>query len=206
MNKRRKKMDTDQISTEEFKIVTIGDSGVGKTSIVKRYADGIFDEKTPSTIGAAYVKVTVNTMNTTVTMNVWDTAGQERFQSLIPLYLRSAAVCLLIVDLSHENPVAQANNILESLEAMIPNAMNIILVGNKRDKVSEDFDSSPLYQWADKHKFPCLLTSAKTGEGIDELFSHIGLVCLQHRGEVQDDSYTSQGLESEKGKAFSCCK
>ena len=94
---------------------------------------------------------------------------------------------------------------MDGLRSVIPMSMNMILVGNKKDRISSSFDASPLYQWAEKNKMPYLMTSAKTGEGINELFRNIGILCLQHKGEVMDDSYPSQSLGYENTNAHSCC-
>lgn len=190
---------------DEFKVVTIGESGVGKTSIVRRFAEGVFDENSPSTIGAAYVKVNVILPDANVFLNIWDTAGQERFQSLIPLYLRSANACLIVADVSNENYLDQLEGINQSLKSIIPPNVILSVVGNKRDKLPSDFDFFPLIEWADKNKMPYAVVSAKTGENIDLLFKEVALSILNNKQNVQED-VSSHSLESSEPKTSkSCC-
>ena len=88
------------MTQREYKVVMVGDSGVGKTSLVEKFYSGGFNEAQHTTVGAAYVKCLVSLNDkTSVTLNLWDTAGQERFQSLIPLYLRNALGLIFVFDL-----------------------------------------------------------------------------------------------------------
>ena len=197
-------MDND-IKPDQYKVVTVGESGVGKTSIVRRFAEGVFEENMPSTIGAAYVKVSVNVDNTSVLLNVWDTAGQERFQSLIPLYLRSANACLVVTDISSGSYLQQLENITQNLKAIMPENVNLIVVGNKRDKVPSDFDFSPLIDWAAKNKMSYSIVSAKTGENIDFLFKEVALTVLKGIKDVQEDTSSHSLVSSESRPSSSCC-
>ncbi|EAX89832.1 small GTP-binding protein, putative [Trichomonas vaginalis G3] len=147
----------------EFKVVTVGDSGVGKTSLVKRFSDGVFTEGAATTIGAAYVKVDVVIANSPICLNIWDTAGQERFQSLIPLYLRSAQACIIVVDISQKDAVSNLNVLFENFKDILPQDICLVLAGNKKDLVP-DYDPTPLLGWADKNKMSCIFTSAKSAE------------------------------------------
>jgi small GTP-binding protein len=81
-----------------YKIVIIGDSGVGKTSFMYRLIKDTFYDITNTTIGAAYFKEYINYKDITFTLDFWDTAGQERFRSLLPIYFRGVNILLIVID------------------------------------------------------------------------------------------------------------
>ncbi len=90
------------MENNNYKIVIIGDSGVGKTSFMYRLIKDTYYEITNSTIGAAYFKENINYKDKTFTLDYWDTAGQERFRSLLPIYFRGVNILLIVID-STEN-------------------------------------------------------------------------------------------------------
>jgi small GTP-binding protein len=86
------------MQNQNYKIVIIGDSGVGKTCFIYRLIKKDFLEITNSTIGAAYFKENINYKDKSFTLDYWDTAGQERFRSLLPIYFRGVNVLLIVID------------------------------------------------------------------------------------------------------------
>lgn len=86
------------MQNNNYKIVIIGDSGVGKTSFMYRLINDTFYEITNATIGAAYFKEYINYKDITFTLDYWDTAGQERFRSILPIYFRGANILLIVID------------------------------------------------------------------------------------------------------------
>jgi len=86
------------MENNNYKIVIIGDSGVGKTSFMYRLIKDTYYEITNSTIGAAYFKENINYKDKTFTLDYWDTAGQERFRALLPIYFRSVNILLIVID------------------------------------------------------------------------------------------------------------
>merc|ERR1712086_1026137 len=87
--------------TFQFKLVLLGDSAVGKSSLVLRFVRGQFFEYQESTIGAAFLTQTVALNDTTVKFEIWDTAGQERYHSLAPMYYRGAAAAIVVYDITN---------------------------------------------------------------------------------------------------------
>lgn len=83
---------------DSFKIVVIGDSGAGKTSVIYRYAKNFFDPSYGTTIGTSFIVKKLNEYN--ATLNIWDTAGQERYRSMVPMYCHGASAILIIFDVS----------------------------------------------------------------------------------------------------------
>ena len=90
------------MQNNNYKIVIIGDSGVGKTSFMYRLIRDTYYEITNSTIGAAYFKENINYKDKSFTLEYWDTAGQERFRALLPIYFRGVNILLIVID-STEN-------------------------------------------------------------------------------------------------------
>eukprot|EP01119_Soliformovum_irregulare_P009549 TRINITY_DN2296_c0_g1_i1.p1 TRINITY_DN2296_c0_g1~~TRINITY_DN2296_c0_g1_i1.p1 ORF type:complete len:127 (-),score=9.52 TRINITY_DN2296_c0_g1_i1:442-822(-) len=84
----------------EAKIVILGDTGVGKTSIVLQYVENRFSPISSPTIGASFLSKTLWITNSRIRLQLWDTAGQERFRSLAPMYYRGAAAALLVYDVT----------------------------------------------------------------------------------------------------------
>lgn len=89
-------------NTTQVKLVLLGDSGVGKSSIVLRFVADNFKEDTDATIGASYMSKMLQIQEKAIKFNIWDTAGQERYRSLAKMYYRDAMVVLLVFALSEE--------------------------------------------------------------------------------------------------------
>ena len=92
-----------------IKIVVIGDSGVGKTSLLQQYLNGSMNSQTKPTIGADFSKKTIEIDGQDVTLQIWDTAGQERFQSLGYAFYRGADCCALVYDITNANSFENLN-------------------------------------------------------------------------------------------------
>lgn len=165
----------------KFKIVLLGLSGVGKTSIMNRFVNGTFYDYIDTTIGALFFNIKHYVHNgKLIDMQIWDTAGQERYRSLIPMYARSADVVLIVYDISDVN-IGDIKFWCRFVTTTFgKNDMPLVyLVGNKSDIVnSEDIhqnrklisDSIDCTQVTISDHFT---TSAKSGNNIDNLFNKI---------------------------------
>ena len=196
------------VSKQEFKVVMVGDSGVGKTSLVEKFYTGGFNESQNTTVGAAYVKALVSlNESTNVTLNIWDTAGQERFQSLIPLYLRNALGIIFVFDLSAQNSIQMLDSIYASLQDQLTDEMQILLCGNKVDLRDGNFELLPFTQWAQKHGTILMITSAKTGHGVKDLFFEIAARINNNLGKSMSNKTVDDivGLTDEPKESNSCC-
>lgn len=157
--------------TRTYKIVMLGSSNVGKTSLVARYMKNCFDTYSDSTIGASFsVKRNITTCGV-IQLNIWDTAGQERYESLIPMYYRGLDIGIVVFDLTNRESFNRAKRWVETIEN--ENAY-IVLVGNKNDYG----DSHIIRQlkdgrdYAEEHDIDFLTTSAKSGDGVIDLFNN----------------------------------
>jgi small GTP-binding protein len=160
-------------SDTEYKIVMMGDGGVGKTSIVEKLHSGNFSQRVTPTIGAAYVRSVIELSDRSITLSIWDTAGQEKFQSLVPLYLRNAHGVIFVFDVSAQNSLRELDSIYTAVQDQICRDMQVILCANKMDLVKPTLDLSELKSWGSQRRMALVRTSARTGEGITELFSQV---------------------------------
>ena len=200
-----------------YKIIVVGDVYVGKTSIIHRYAHGKFTTNYKSTIGVDFALKTLNRDDgTVIRLQLWDIAGQERYGNMTRVYYREAVGALLVFDLSKKTTFENILKWKEDLDNKIrlPNGdkLPVMLLGNKNDLerdcpliTDEDFDNycknNEFGGWA--------LTSAKTGNGIDEICEQLVQIVLKTSPNfsTSDDIIDitpakTQLLEEEKSK---CC-
>ena len=120
------------VDSRTFKLVFVGDSGVGKTSLVERTVKNSFTENADSTIGAAFHKYVLKTDdNMTVTFNIWDTAGQERYRSLGPIYYRGSDAAILVYDITNSQSFDNIDAWIHNLKTVLGSDIVIALVGER---------------------------------------------------------------------------
>lgn len=159
------------------KLVVIGDSGTGKTSLLQRYLKGNFIEH-EATVGCAFSSKDLTVDGKTVHFEIWDTAGQERYDSLAPLYLRGASAVIVAYDISRKKSYDRVKTWVRKLEESLQGKENpnlvVVLTGNKSDLVYERevrLEEAKAYAWIKGFTFT--ETSAKTGANVDEMFLEI---------------------------------
>ncbi|ANB14656.1 Rab family GTPase VPS21 [Sugiyamaella lignohabitans] len=159
----------------QFKLVLLGESAVGKSSLVNRFAKDQFDDFRESTIGAAFLTQTVQVdPNTIVKFEIWDTAGQERYKSLAPMYYRNANCAVVVYDITQSASLTRAKAWVKELQHQANENIIIALAGNKFDlQESRDVDTSVAEAYAKEAGLLFFETSAKTGENVTELFTAI---------------------------------
>ncbi len=159
-----------------LKIVILGDSGVGKTSLLQQYLSGSGSKPTRPTIGADFSKKEIMIDNTVVTLQIWDTAGQEKFQSLGYAFYRGADCCALTYDItnatSFQNLLKWKDGFLEHSAPEDPEHFPFVLLGNKVDKEPErQISSLKATEWCKANgDMPYFETSAKESIAVDEAF------------------------------------
>ena len=171
-------------------ILIIGDSSVGKTSLITRYTNGTFKEEYLATVGLDYYSKNEEINNQTIQVKLWDTAGQERFKALTQNYFRNAEGVLLAFDVTNEESFNNLKDWINSIKINME-AKNIflplIVVGNKIDMENErDITKEDAENFASENKYKYFETSAKTGEGVDEAVKElINLVLNQNQVDEQ---------------------
>merc|ERR1712054_757968 len=155
----------------QFKLVLLGDSAVGKSSLVLRFVRGQFFEYQESTIGAAFLTQTVTLQDTTVKFEVWDTAGQERYHSLAPMYYRGAAAAIVAYDITNRDTFRRAKQWVKELQRQGNPNIVIALAGNKSDLSSKrKVEPEDAETYANDNGIFFMETSAKTATNVNELF------------------------------------
>ncbi|KAK8016452.1 mitofilin [Apiospora rasikravindrae] len=163
----------------QFKLVLLGESAVGKSSIVLRFVKDQFDSYRESTIGAAFLTQTISLdENTTVKFEIWDTAGQERYKSLAPMYYRNANCAVVVYDITQAASLDKAKSWVKELQRQANENIIIALAGNKLDLVTEQPDkravpAADAEAYANEAGLLFFETSAKTAENVRELFTAI---------------------------------
>ncbi|KAH7722280.1 Ras family protein [Aphelenchoides avenae] len=204
------------------KVVMVGDTGVGKTSILLRHDGQGFTSKISPTLGASFVTSRTKYNGRDVELSIWDTAGQERFRSMVPMYLRNAAAAILVFEISRRQTYENLGSWIDELTRSGSESLQLFVMGNKSDldefrAVSEEEG----HQFAENHNACYFETSALNGKGIEmamrtiaeELVTHertsakdlenVGSVQLhanRTNGEVSDN-----GSGSSNGKSRWCC-
>eukprot|EP00483_Globobulimina_turgida_P012844 UN12868 len=156
------------------KLVLLGDSRVGKSSVVIRFVKNEFDQYKFPTIGATFLTQSVSVGDYLVKFEIWDTAGQEKYRSLAPLYYRGASAALVVYDITNRESFENARKWIEEVQTQEGNHVVIGLAGNKVDlagnrKVSTDEGS----EFAKEKNFIFFETSAKNSTNIKEIFRSI---------------------------------
>jgi len=174
-------LDTSSWETFKFKLVLLGDASVGKSCIAVRFVRGDFFEYQEPTIGAAFMTQTlpVPAKQAMVKFEIWDTAGQERYKSLAPMYYRGAAVAVIVYDVTNAQSYEGARAWVAELERNQgpdkKDKMIIALLGNKVDLGEEKraVDTATAEAFARERGLLFKETSAKSGQGIQEIFQEV---------------------------------
>jgi len=159
----------------QFKLVLLGESAVGKSSLVLRFVKDQFDDYRESTIGAAFLTQTVTLEDSTsVKFEIWDTAGQERYKSLAPMYYRNANCAVVVYDITQSASLEKARNWIRELQRQADPSIVIALCGNKTDLSSmRQVSQEEAQKYAEEEGLMWAETSAKTGEGVSDIFTAI---------------------------------
>jgi len=159
----------------QIKLLTIGDSGVGKTCLLMRYTSDSFSPSAIYTIGIDFKVKNITVEGKKIKLQIWDTAGQERFRTITTSYFRGAQGIVLVYDVTDRTSFASIRNWVEQIKMHAQEGVNTILVGNKCDcptqrmvsveeggNLAREFDNMPFFE-----------TSAKQNYNIDEMFLRI---------------------------------
>jgi len=154
-----------------FKILLIGDSGVGKSCLLLRFADDSWTETHISTIGVDFKIKTLEIEGKTVKLQIWDTAGQERFRTITSSYYRGAQGIILVYDCTDKESFNNVKQWMGEIDRYACENVNKLLVGNKCDLVDEKaVDTNTAKEFATGYDIPFIETSAKTAQNVEACF------------------------------------
>ncbi|XP_064595929.1 ras-related protein rab-11.1-like [Liolophura sinensis] len=194
-----------------WKVVLVGDSGVGKTNLLSRFTRNEFNAESKSTIGVEFATRNVNIKGRTIRSQIWDTAGQERYRAITSVYYRGAVGALVVFDITKPQSFANLDRWVQELREHADPCVRIMLVGNKTDLRhlrAVTLDDGRIF--AEKHHYSFIETSALDCTNVGTAFNNL-LVDI-YKAQVEDQpNVTKNGDKSldlkkpEEESAFTPC-
>jgi len=181
----------------QYKLLFLGETSVGKTSILLRYTDDTFNSFLP-TVGVDVRYKYIKYENKKIRLDIWDTAGQERFKNIAKNYFRGSNGIILVFDISNKESFNKLKFWLTDCKENIDPETELVIAENKIDIEEEQrvVSKEVIKEFGEKYNIEVFPTSAKTGEGIDKVFSHLisKLFMKKHIGVVppNEDEFTQR--------------
>jgi len=199
----------------KLKILILGDSNVGKTSLLLNYADNYFPDSHVSTIGIDYKIKVISIKDLEVKIQLWDTSGQERFRSMTHTFLKDANGIAFVYDITNKRSFEGVKDWIKDAE-INGSGFEKILIGNKIDlegkrEVSTDY----LKKYCNKKKIKSFETSAKTSINVNEAFDYLVNLIIKDKskdeiiaefGEKDNNINISRKKSDSKSSKKDCCK
>lgn len=162
-----------------LKLQIVGNSGVGKTNLLARYADGLFSDKFITTIGVDFKTVMLNTDNQILNLQLWDSPGHNRFRTMEPTLRIGIHGAIVVCDLTDEISMKEIDGWFSTIAKESGSTVKeIVLLGNKADLLSESqriLAEERLKALAEKHDCKYTIVSAKTGQGVEKAFNQFAI-------------------------------
>ena len=173
------------MSEINLKILLIGDSFVGKTSLLLKYCDGEFPEAHMATIGVEFKDKIISLDQKQIKLQIWDTSGQERFRSITQNFYRNADGILFVFDVTNKESFEHIKDWI--MDSQVENSdIKRILVANKIDLINNRVvDKTIIEKLAENKNMNYFETSAKTGENVEQIFKEIGALILANKTEEE---------------------
>ena len=185
----------------KLKFLILGDSDVGKTSLLLKYIDNYFPESHLATIGVEFKTKDVECKGYKIHLQLWDTAGQERFRSITKSYFRNANGVIFVYDITNKNTFKNLKDWVRDSEVNDSGFKRIIL-GNKFDlqnKRQVNFQEAK--EWADKKQIEIMEVSAKLGTNVNKAIMRLAEICLENKtNEEIMDNYGFNDNKKENAK------
>jgi len=177
------------------KVVFVGTTRVGKTSIIHKFVNDQFTNSTSVSTQGAFFEKQVFINDHEIVMDIWDTAGQEKYHSLAPLYYRDAVAAVVVFDITNMMSFTIAKQWIAELKSSRGDNVTIVLVGNKSDLYHiRVVNPNEVKQYASVQGIHYAETSAKTGSNIDHLFKEIALkISVNSNSDLSDPVLLESG-------------
>lgn len=191
-----------------LKILTLGDASVGKTCILLRFAENEFPLSTMPTIGIEYKTKVIELRGRKINLQIWDTAGQERYhRTLATTFYKRVHGIALVFDLTERSSFDHVESWVQQIQQKADPKVAVVLVANKMDLV-ENKDFIEARTFADSHCLPFFAVSAKTGEGVSEVFESLSeMIIKRDPAALSGASSSSNHLKSntQPSNQSKCC-
>jgi len=193
-----------------FKLLLIGDSGVGKSCLLLRFADDTYTESYISTIGVDFKIRTIQLEGKVIKLQIWDTAGQERFRTITSSYYRGAHGIIVVYDVTDQVSFNNVKQWMQEIQRYACDSVCRLLVGNKSDLIEKKMvDYNTAKEYAESMNIPFLETSAKNATNVEQAFiTMAGEIKKQQGGPLAGTKPTFGGSvkpgESVKKKKMRC--
>jgi Ras-related protein Rab-22 len=167
------------MAEQSVKVVLLGESGVGKSSLALRFVTDEFRPYSEATIGASFMSksMTIPTdenEHKNISFKIWDTAGQEKYRSLAPMYYRGSSAAILVYDIANPSTFAALQDWVNELNNNGPAGLVLAICGNKSDLEGDRMVGRSVgQQYADRINALFIETSAKDGSNVEDMFSHL---------------------------------
>ena len=173
-----------------LKIIILGDSEVGKTSLMQQYVNKKFDNHYKKTIGLDFLTKDIEIDGAAVNLQIWDAGGQERFQSLRSVFYRGADACILVFDVTQQESYSHLNSWMEEFNVQA-GKRDCVLIGNKIDMEDKrQVNQRTAQAWCQKHEDTNIKyyeASAKDNTGVEEAFLAVATSALKKKAAVEED-------------------
>jgi small GTP-binding protein len=179
-----------------FKLMVIGEGAVGKTTLVNRYVTGTFERDYKTTIGSqfavklAHISPPESEYATGIKIQAWDVAGQARFKAVRKMYYSGAAGIIIVFDVTRRRSFTELSKWIEEADESIGTRVPILLVGNKTDLPDRAVPADEAKKWAEDNGFLYLESSAKTGEGVADMFTVLAEIMWREARRIADGKKT----------------
>ena len=198
----------------KLKLIVIGDSGVGKTNIIKRYISNTFTIDTKSTVGVEFFTKTFKINEDILKLEIWDTAGQERYKAITSAYYRGSRGALIVYDISRIETYNNVDKWITELKEKVEGSFKLLLIGNKSDlKEERKMSIETAMHKARQLNVPLMETSAFNSTNIKKAFETILKEMYKdfkkekynYKREKTNKSSEGVNLEVENQKEKGCC-
>lgn len=188
-----------------FKYLIIGDSGVGKTSILARFCDNMFSPTFISTVGIDFRIRTIEIDGVLIKLQIWDTAGQERFRAITSAYYRGATGIFLVYDVTSQQSFDNIKKWIKNINDNNNGVIALTMIGNKadlEDKRAVPYETAKAF--AKENKLDFYETSAKNSQNIENAFINMSITIKNHI-DPQNSSGKSIIVDTNKKSKDKCC-
>ncbi|CAG5124122.1 unnamed protein product [Candidula unifasciata] len=197
------------MSMRDVKVCLLGESGVGKSSIVMRFVTEKFKKALESTIGASFMTKTIYVDESTYKFQIWDTAGQEKYRALAPMYYRGSAAAIIVYDVTRETSFHAVKSWVQELQRHGPSKIVLAIAGNKCDLEDlREVREKDAQEYAREIGAVFCETSAMTAVNVAELFDAIARLLPPEdmgAGLSHHSGSTIQLKSTTNKKKFRCC-